>query len=216
MSQRTTRLTPMLAVLASLTVFLYAQSTATRHPKPDTSTHPKPARAGQHRTTDHNSPQHHLQEAQRALNGINVQALKGETGTQVAQIRQHFTELETAWHALQSAPPREPSAPPGHTAGHVEGTSGTTTGTAGTSGWMSHYSAIDRILDRMLGANAPVSGRATTGTTGSGVAGVKLDASTRTKLMEFRRHLNDFHATATTATPSHGSAHTSTFPSRTA
>lgn len=195
-------LTPMLAAcaLASLSVFLNAQTTSTPHPKPTTS--------GQHRTTDHNSPQHHLQEAKRVLNRITVTALEGDAGTQVADIRRHFNELESGWRASQQTPPREASVPPGHVTGHVTGTSGTT----GTGDWMTHYSAIDQILDRMLGANASISGSTTAGTTGSAGAGaktstdVKVDASTRTKLTELRKHLDAFHATAMTATPSRGSA----------
>jgi hypothetical protein len=77
---------------------------------------------------------------------------------------------------------------------------------------MTHYTAIDEILDRMLGANASVSSRATAGTTGSANAGVKasadmkIDGSTRTKLTDFRKHLDAFHATAMAGVPAHGSA----------
>jgi hypothetical protein len=202
MRSRTGTLTPMLTAwaLASLPIFLSAQTASSPHPRPTTS--------GHHRTTDHNSPLHHLYQAKRALDGLAATTLKGDAGTQVVDIRRHFDALESGWRAQQSIPPREASVPPGHATGHVTGTSGTT----GTGEWMTHYSAIDRILDGILGASASRAGRATAGTTGSAGTGVtastnvKVDASSRTKLTEFRRHLDAFHATAMTGTPSRGSA----------
>lgn len=85
----------------------------------------------------------------------------------------------------------------------------------GSDDWMTHYQAVDRVLDGLLGGSS-ASGRAggtasgttsgtgtatgTTGGTATGTTGasatVMLDAETRTKLTEFRRHLEMFHQTA--------------------
>jgi hypothetical protein len=94
-----------------------------------------------------------------------------------------------------------------------------------TGDWMKHYTAIDDMLDQLLdsnaGADASMSGSTgttsgttsgtTAGTTGSATeqrgtsgertsesasADVKIDASVRAKLVEFKRHLDQFHSTA--------------------
>jgi hypothetical protein len=161
---------------------------------------------------DHNSPQHHLQEAKRLLNGITEKTLKGEAATQIADIRRHFNQLESAWSGRAPSAQRSSTEPSGHSTGHATGTTGTTAA-AGAGDWMTHYSAIDQILDRMLGSSSSVSAGAATGT--SGRAGVSAEAkvaadaritgSTRMKLMEFRKHLDAFHSTAMKS--AHGSAH---------
>jgi hypothetical protein len=225
MSQTTRKLTITWAglALASLPIFVNAQTTPPRqHTRPAPTTR-------HHQTVDHNSPQYHLDAAKRLLNSINSSTMKGEARTQLDELRMHFTQLEAAW-AAQMPAGRSGAAEPG--AGYRSGTTARGTTGAGTSttneqsgstrsrtsrsgeptqgagDWMNHYSAIDQILDRMLGANASVSGSATSGTSGrrganagaSATSEIRLDASTRTKLMEFRKHLNAFHVAAMSAT----------------
>ena len=133
----------------------------------------------------------------------------------------------------------------GSASGTTQGTTGSTTaeqgrysrGASASGGdWMTHYNAINTMLDQMIGSgtSASMSGTASTssgttgsttgtssgsagsttgtsaGTTGSagertgstGSAGASASASariegdTRTKLTEFKRHLDQFHATA--------------------
>jgi hypothetical protein len=195
MSSRTGTLTALLGAcaLASLPVFVSGQATPNPHPRPPAS--------ARHQTADHSSPQHHLQQAKRALDSINMTTLKGEANTQVAEIRRHLNDLESGWQLQQSTPPREAVVPPGHATGHVTGTTGTTT----TGEWMTHYRAIGQILDRVLSANVKTSA-------------VTLDAATRRTLADFRTHLNAFHATAMAVQPVRGSAssHTADLPVATA
>jgi hypothetical protein len=70
---------------------------------------------------------------------------------------------------------------------HSGATSGTAPrSTSGASGdWMTHYQAIGTVLDRLVGS---------AGATAS--ASTNLDADTRSKLVEFRRHIDQFHTTA--------------------
>jgi hypothetical protein len=184
MSSRTGTLTALVGAcaLASLPVFVSGQTPANPHPRPPAS--------GRHQTADHSSPQHHLQQAKRALDSINMTTLKGEANTQVAEIRRHLKDLESGWQLQQSTPAREAVVPPGHATGHVTGTTGTTT----TGEWMTHYRAIGQILDRVLGS------------TGKASTDMTFDAATRSKLADFRKHLNAFHATVMTTQPARGSA----------
>jgi hypothetical protein len=207
MSLRTSKLTTMLAglALASLPALVGAQATSPQHPKPAPRSEPHPTTR---HTADADSAQHHLDEAGRVLHGIDASTLKGQTATQVSDVRRHFHQLESAWRARKPAPPADASIPSGHSTGHVTGTTGTA---PAASDWMTHYTAIDQILDRVLGANASASGRATAGTTGVTAdvktsADMKIDASTRTKLTEFRKHLDAFHHAAMAGMPAHGSA----------
>jgi hypothetical protein len=260
MSQVTSKLTAALAgvALASLPVLVGAQQ------YPTTPQKPSPTRSeSQQRSTDQNSPQHHLDEAKKALNSIQNSSLKGDARTQITEIRTHFNQLESAWRKHVASSARTGAASTSHAGGHVgtAATGGTTSGTpsaatAGTTGtpeqagatgatsrqtprsgtaspapsgsaneWMTHYQAIDGLLDRLLGdtsasagTSSGVSAGATAGTT-AGTAGatsptgttggragvsaganvsanVTLDAATRAKLEDFRRHLEQFHATA--------------------
>jgi hypothetical protein len=204
--------------LATLPILLEAQTPSTQHAKPKPADQHQPAQ----RPMDHDSPQHHLQEAKRVLNGINEKTLKGEPATQIADIRRHFNQLESAWRGQAPSSQHGAAEPSGHSTGHATGTTGTTA-SAGAGGWMTHYSAIDQILDRVLGDNPSASAGAATGTSGSasattsraGVsAGARVAAdakvtgstgSTRMKLLEFRKHLDAFHSTAMKSP--HGAAH---------
>ena len=224
MQQVTTKLTTVLAglALASLPVLVGAQNSST--PQPPQPTNPTSTTTSQQNrsTKDQNSPQHHLDEAKRALNSISASSLQGDARTQVTELRRHFEQLESAWRTTAAGAAKSGATATGHATGHTSGTatgstggttSGTTAGTtAGTTGtpeqagatgatsrptprsgstasgsddWMTHYAAIDRILDQM---------RAATGTPPA--ASTSLDATTRTKLTEFRRHIDLFHQTA--------------------
>jgi hypothetical protein len=113
MSQGTSKLTTVMAglALASLPVLLGAQGTPS--PKPEQTTPPsttsQPGRA-----TDQSSPQHHLDEAKKALNGISTSSLKGDAQTQVAELRRNFTQLESAWLSKSAASARSGAAGTGH------------------------------------------------------------------------------------------------------
>src|SRR5688572_10516994 len=99
--------------------------------------------------------------------------------------------------------------------------SGTASGASGTNDWITHYTAITNLLDQLGATSASVSSQAgtttstaagttagttasATGTTGrpgeevgvGATANVNLDANVRTKLVEFRRHLDQFHMAA--------------------
>lgn len=191
--------------VAGLPILAEAQSTPSqtgRPPADQDRSHATTDRAGQ------NSPRHHLDEAKRVLNGIDA---KQEAAPRISEIRREFEQLERAWSS------RSTSASSGHSTGHATGTSGTTppspeaterpssprgtqpgttAGTAADSAWQKHYEAIDASLSRLIGARD--NARSTTpaaGTTDS-TATAKLDAQTKDKLSEFRRHLDQFHATA--------------------
>jgi hypothetical protein len=284
MSKVSSKLTTALAgfALASLPIVIGAQGTPNpQYPSsPRTTSEQKGSTQPKSATSDQNSPQHHLIEAKRVLNSIDVSSVKGDAKTEITELRSHFSQLEAAWAAKAGGSARSGAAPSGHAGGHVgttaSGTAGTTSGTpaattAGTTGtpeqagatgattrerprsgaetarqpgaatetatgttgssrddWMTHYQAIDSILDRLIGnasASAGVSGGVsagatagtTAGTTGnrsnppasgatsdrSGVGaeattstGASLDASVRGKLVEFRRHIEQFHTAA--------------------
>lgn len=246
MSHVTSKLTTALAgvALASLPVLVGAQSGATPQ-----QTSPPRTQTQQRSTTDESSPQHHLDQAKKALNSIQSSSLKGDVRTQIAEIRTHFNQLESAWRKHVASAARSGAASTGHAGGHVGTTAtsgGTTSGTpsaatAGTTGtpeqagatgatsrqmpgsgvassapsskgddWMTHYQAIDGLLDRLLSdtsarAGASTSATSPTGTTGtragvsagaSASTNVSLDADTRAKLEDFSRHLEQFHAIA--------------------
>lgn len=244
MSQVSRTLTTALAgvALASLPVLVGAQN-----PTTPAQTSPAPTQSQQRSTTDENSPQHHLDQAKKALNSIQSSSLKGDARTQVAEVRTQFNQLESAWRKHVASAAQSGAASTGHAGGHVATTPGTTSGTtsgtpaaatAGTTGtpeqagatgaasrqtprsgaassaptgkreeWVTHYQAIDGLLDRLL-AKATASAGTTaspTGTAGGGAgasaganvsANVSLDADTRAKLEDFSRHLEQFHATA--------------------
>jgi hypothetical protein len=210
MSHVCSKLTRALAGLAvaSLPVLAGAQSTTSSAQTPQQTPRPTTPTAEQSRSTspDKSSPQHHLNEAKRVLGGIT------SNSTQIAELRLQFTRLETAWNVKAASAARRGASGATHAGGHVSTTGGTTSGTpsattAGTTGtpeqagatgpatarqtpgssdtWMTHYQAIDGILDQLLGDTA------------AGVtASVSVDATTKTKLTEFRRHIDQFHTTA--------------------
>jgi hypothetical protein len=239
----TSKVTMALAGLAvaSLPVLVGAQTTSTPQTRPEQPTTTSPqTRSG--RTADLNSPQHHLDEAKRVLTSIDANSAQGETRSKVTELKRHFTQLEASWRANTAGAARtgasrstETPAATASTSGTTQGTAGTTattpeqTGTSGSQGryprntsndWMTHYTAINTLLDQMIGsgasADAAMSGSAGTtagtaaGTTGStsertgttakprasASAGVKVEGDVRTKLVEFKRHLDQFHTTA--------------------
>jgi hypothetical protein len=213
MSQVTSRVMAALAGVALASLPLVAQSTSSPSPQPDTRTQQQ----SQSKASD-DSPPHHLSEARRVLNSINVNSLRGEARTQVSELRTHFQQLDQAWLA-KSMTSRGEASTAGHAAGHAETTGATgssTSGTAaaaGTAGtpeqagatgatrqspragspaapatatgdWTTHYQALDKALERLLG------------TGGASAGASSLDAATRTKLQEFRKHLDQFRAAA--------------------
>jgi hypothetical protein len=198
--------------LASMPVVAGAQSTGRPQPTtPQTTQQPQTRSTSQQNRSSSNSAQHHLDEAKRVLNGIDANALQGDARTQVSELKKHFAQLETAWQQKAASGARSSTASGGHVGGHTgttASTAGTTSGTpaataAGTSGtpeqagatgatttksassdtWMTHYQAIDGILDRLVPEAA-----ATSATTTAEPA--------RAKLAEFRRHIDQFHSTA--------------------
>lgn len=243
MTRVTTKLTTALAglALAGLPAIAGAQSTTSQQPRPESS---QQQRQEPQKTSDQNSPQHHLDHAKKVLNDINPSSMQGEARTQVTELKRNFNQLENAWRNKSgSARPES-----GHAAGHTgtpSGTAGTTgsttseqtgttsgttnqtprseraSGMAGNDDWMRHYHAIDSTLKRLIGdasASSAVQGSATGATSGTttgtasgtaaGTAGttgrtdagasakVEIDASLRSQLTEFRRHLDRFHAAA--------------------
>jgi hypothetical protein len=215
MSLMTTRLATALAGIALVSLPVVAGSQSTSRPQPTTpQTTQQPqtrSTSQQNRSSENNSAQHHLDEAKRVLNSIDADALQGEMRSEVAELRKHFAQLETAWQQKAASGARASTKAGGHVGGHTgttTSTAGTTSGTpaataAGTSGtpeqagatgatttrstttpenWMTHYQAIDDILDRLL----PASSAAAKTAAGSGQA----------KIAEFRRHIDLFHSTA--------------------
>jgi len=216
MSHVTSKLTLALAglALASLPVLAGAQDPTTP-PAPQQAT-PTPQQ-NTSKATEQTSPQHHLDEARKALGSVSSDT------PQIAELRRHFTQLESAWRAKIANAARTGAASSGHAGGHTSGTStgsmgGTTSGTAaattaGTAGtpeqagatglptaqapqsaragaaasdnWLTHYKALGSLLDRLPSAS-----------TVSASASADIDPSTRTRLADFRRHIDLFHATA--------------------
>ena len=111
-------------------------------------------------------------------------AATGTAGTSGSTSSTTSEQTGTTSGTTSSQPPRSGAASP----------------MAGNDDWMRHYRSIDSTLDTLLGS----AGAAATGTTGTsgtdaraGVsAGGDIDASLRSKLTEFRQHLNRFHAAA--------------------
>jgi hypothetical protein len=248
MSYMTAKLSTAVAglALASLPVLVDAQGTTTPQTRPEQST---PSQQNRSSRMDQNSPDHHLDQARRVLTSLNSNTVQGEARSQVNELKRHFNQLESAWRASsagsartgasRSTEPPTGSSTTGSTSGTATtGTTGTTTEqttgtstqprtsqtprTSGGSGdWMTHYTAIDRLLEQMIGtssastetssatsstsSSSTTSG--TTGTTGSatereGTTGARssgatqLDASVKSKLQEFKGHLDKFHAAA--------------------
>jgi hypothetical protein len=230
MSHVCSKLTGALAgmALAALPLLAGAQSTTSPQTpqQPPRQTMPPPEQS-RPASADKSSPQHHLNEAKRVLSGITSSA------PQIAELRRHFAQLEAAWNVKAASSAKMGASGSTHAGGHTTSTAGTTSGTpsattAGTTGtpeqagatgtqpsrqtprsgsgeaWMTHYQAIDGVLDQLLGdtaaavsTGAGVSVGATAGTTGVGVsAAASIDASTKTKLTDFRRHIDLFHAAA--------------------
>jgi hypothetical protein len=197
--------------LAGLPALLGAQST-TKTQYPAGGAAQKSAAA----PADQNSPEHHLSQAKRVLDSINPRGLAGTARSQISQIQTEFNGLGTAWHL--SAGQSASSSSTGETS--ATGTTGSTTGgtqiTPRSSGasaiassrtdWQQHYETIGSILDQLIGPDTSSSSRSTIGTAGSsagssaagtsGASASELDAATRSKLTDFRRHLDLFHAAA--------------------
>lgn len=162
------------------------QPPATTPPQQQTAQPPQPAAS----QADEDAARRHLTEARNTLSAMTqlpaAAQLQGEARTQVSQLIANFNELittQTEWKATYAKLEGNLTAllgpdPAGATA-VTSGTAGATgtTGTAGTTG-------------------------ATAGT--SGTAPVELDPALREKLVELRRHLNEFEKAAggTAATPS--------------
>lgn len=195
MSHITNKLTMAVAGLAvaSLPVLVDAQSTPQTRPQttPQTRT----------RSSDPSSPQHHLDEARRVLTSLNANSIEGETRSKVNELKRHFMQLESAWRtssagAAQKGASRTTDPAPNPTT--ATGTTGTpeetrpkseaskpaSGGAAAAGDWMTHYTAITKLLDPLIGTSASAS------------ADVKLDANVRARLTEFKRHLDLFHETA--------------------
>jgi hypothetical protein len=211
MSQVTTKLTTAMAALAiaSLSIVLGAQGRPTSQPATRPATPPATSQPNRS-STDSTSAQQHLDEAKRALSSVGT--VQGDAQRELTELRRHFTQLETAWRNKIASLAKTGAAPTGHASGHTgtASTAGTTSGTAagttaGTSGtpeqagatgpvtsrtpandnWLTHYQAIDTMLDRLIGE-----------TGARGTANTAFNATTRTKLADFRRHLDLFHAAA--------------------
>ena len=110
MSRMTSKLSTALAglALASLPVLVEAQSTSTQSTqqgKPRQSSGRTSQQDRSTRSTDPNSPQHHLNEAKRVLNSINTGSVQGEARKQITELKQHFTQLESAWRKRITASP---------------------------------------------------------------------------------------------------------------
>jgi len=167
MSQVTRTLTTALAgvALASLPVLVGAQDPATPQ-----QTSPPRTQSQQRSTTDESSPQHHLDQAKKALNSIQSSSLKGDARTQVAEVRTHFNQLESAWRKHVAAAARSGAASTGHAGGHVGTTAGATSGT--TSGTPSAATAGTTGTPEQAGATGatsrqtPRSGAASSAPTG--------------------------------------------------
>lgn len=223
MSGTNRKLTTALAglALASLPLLVDAQSTSTQSTQPSTPRQTTGSASQQtrgSRSTNPNSPQHHLDEAKRILSGINQRTMKGETATQIAQLKRHFNQLESSWRKSSASSARSGAARTTEPRTGTAGTTGSTpteqTGTrqkptGGTEStmaggdWMTHYTAITTLLDQLGATSTSASGQrdttgTATGTSGSAIASgsATLDPSVRTKLVEFRRHLDLFHETA--------------------
>lgn len=189
MAHVTTKWTTTMAALAvaALPALLDAQQS---YPRTQRETRQPAA------TRDTNSPEYHLGEARRVLNGITVRQ------TPILELKRHFVQLERAYLASAASTTGSEGRKKGQTSGAGTGTTSGTTGTAtpttpqtgkpttrtpgyGTADrtdWMTHYQAISESLKTLM-----ASGDA------SGIAG---DAATRTRLTEFRTHLDQFHTMA--------------------
>jgi len=154
----------------------------------------------------------------------------GSLAANVSEIRRHFSELEQAYErpARQTSTTGSASGTTGSgTTGSGTTGSGTTGSGSGTMGespatgasWMTHYSRLNQLLDRLdvpktstaTGTSGATSGTGSTmgsgtagsATTGSGTTSSQsgsgsstFDAATMSKLREFRMHIDNFHAAA--------------------
>jgi hypothetical protein len=165
------------AALFALPTSARAQATAT----PQT-----PASAVAQQAQQPATPDDHLRQAESALNSISPTAVTGKAKTRIAELKQHLNALESA-SASGAANP---------------GTKG------GDEKWSSEVAAMDRILTDLLGPDSTTGASGTpgaTGTTGSTDA-VTIDAETRGKLTEVRRHLTAFAASKSGTAPSDAAA----------
>lgn len=157
------------------------------------------------------SPRFHLDEAKKALDGISILSLSGETARQVTLIKTSFTNLYNDYTRTA----------PNSSAGNL-GSLYPPPIALGTSGsmsalgldWHTEYTQISQALDRLniptaTSPGAPARGSSSgagsgvTGTSGSGSgmssgygASIALGADVRKRLADFRRHLDRFNSLA--------------------
>jgi hypothetical protein len=243
--------------VASLPVLVDAQSTPT--PQTPTSRASQPNRSGADKNSpQHHLDEARRVLTSITSNSVQgeTRSKVNELKRHFTQLETTFRASSASSAQMGASRSTEPPTSAGTATGST--TSGTgTEGTAGTSGtatsgtteqagrsargqrsgsgsgdWMTHYTAIDSLLDELIGSGASAdasmsgttgsaSGSGTASTTGStsgstagtsgspteqrgttarsgasASGGAQIDASVRTKLVEFKRHLDQFHSAA--------------------
>lgn len=223
MARVTTKLTTALAglALASLPAIAGAQSPTSQQPKP--STPQQQSRSQDQNSPQHHldeakkvlnkinpsslqgEARTQITELKRNFNQLE-NAWRNKSGNSARSDSSHATG-HTSGTTGTSGTATTTSEQTGTTSGTASQTprSDRASSMAGNDDWMRHYQAIDSTLDRLIGdasasASASAGTAGTTGTTGSTGASAStsadIDASLKSQLTEFRRHLNLFHAAA--------------------
>jgi hypothetical protein len=132
-----------------------------------------PQQEQQHQPTHHQAddPQHHLQQARQALEGIDKDQLDGQARSQFEQLKEQFSQLERAYKDMDAAARTE---------------------MAEQAEWTRQYAKVDSTVTELLGPAREVVG--TTGVTPA--TEVHIDPLVRSQLERFRQHLHQVIAAA--------------------
>jgi hypothetical protein len=164
------------------------------------------ARIGQDRAllaktaADPQTPQQHLDEAKRLLDGITEPSLSTEVARRIANLKCEFNILASAYPATSDSntPTRTSGSADGCPAGSARDTGTSITGNASASkrlDWRTAYAAVDRALTELVGSgsNVPVGSSTADPVPPSGGL-ANLSATVRGQLQEVRTHLTLFYA----------------------
>ena len=164
------------------------------------------ARIGQDRAllaktaADPRTPQQHLDEAKRLLNGITEPSLSTEVTRRIANLKCEFNTLASAYLAASdgNTPTKTSGSADGCPAGSAGDTGASIAGNPSASkrlDWRTAYAAAERALNELVGSgsNVPVGSSTADPVPPSGGL-ANLNATVRGQLQEVRTHLTLFYA----------------------